>query len=622
MKNLKQQFSEPQRVAIEHHTGPCLVLAGPGSGKTLVITHRTKNLIEKYHVKPSNILVITFTKAAAKEMQERFRKLRGTNNDPVAFGTFHAIFFRILMYAYHLKIENILREEEKYKIITELVEDEDLNIEDEKDFVKSIISEISTVKGDMIDLNNYYSSNCSNDVFRSIYTKYHKILERKNLLDFDDMLVKCYELFVQRPDILKIWQEQFLYILIDEFQDINRVQYEIIKMLAAPENNLFIVGDDDQSIYRFRGARPEIMLGFEHDFENVKKVTLSENYRCSGKIIDAAKNLISHNQKRFEKDTKAVREWGCDIDFSIFKTQADESKHIVSDVRRYIEKGLEYRDIAILFRTNTGQRTVIEKLMEYNLPFHMKDSMPNIFEHFIARDIISYIHYAVGEGQRADLLRIINKPNRYIKREFLRSDKVTIDQLKGEFTDKRWMIERLDKLQFDLKLIRQLSPFGAISYIFQGIGYDDYIDDYADYRKIKPQELYDIRDEILESAKPYKTFEEWFDYIEKYGEELKRQTQVSKRLENAIELSTMHSSKGLEYKVVYIVDAIESVTPHAKAVLDDDIEEERRLFYVAVTRAKDELHIFWPKERFGKQVEVSRFVSELNMDKQSHASEV
>lgn len=588
-----------------------MVLSGPGSGKTLVITNRTYNLINIYKVNPANILVITFTKAAAKEMQERFRMISGSKREPVAFGTFHAIFFRILMYAYNYKTENILREDEKYRIITELIEDENLDIEDEKEFVNSIIFEISAVKGDMIDLKNYYSVNCSNEVFRRIYKRYHRVLESKRLLDFDDMLVKCYELLVNHEDVLKSWQEQFKYILIDEFQDINRIQYEIIKLLSKPQDNLFIVGDDDQSVYRFRGARPEIMLNFEKDFESTKKIYLNENYRCSGEIVRASINLIGHNEKRFTKDIKSVRDKGKQIDYSIFKNQTEEGKHIVYSIRKYLESGGKYSDIAVLFRTNTGQRSVVEKFMEYNLPFHLKDNMPNIYEHFIAKDIISYINYARGSNKRSDLLRIINKPNRYVKRDFLRNENITIDEIKHNYFDKKWMVERLSKFQSDLNLIKILSPFGALSYIFKGMKYDEYLDEYAEYRRIKPDELYDVRDEIIEASKEYKTFDEWFNHINEYGEQLKIQAAISKNIENAIELSTMHSSKGLEYKIVYIVDAIETVMPHSKALLDEDIEEERRLFYVAVTRAKDELHIFIPKERFGKKTVQSRFVNEL-----------
>lgn len=616
---MKKQFSDAQSKAINHYTGPCLVLAGPGSGKTLVITHRTKNLIQNYQVNPSNILVITFTKAAATEMQERFDKLMDGQKLPVSFGTFHAVFFKILKYAYNYRAENILREDMKYRIIKELVDRENLDLEDEKEFIASIIAEIGNVKGDMIDIENYYSSNCSDEVFRRIYKGYDDRLRRKNMLDFDDMLIMCYELFQARKDILSAWQNKYQFILIDEFQDINRVQYEVMKMLAEPQNNLFIVGDDDQSIYRFRGARPEIMLNFEKDYPGSKRIVLDENYRCSGAVVKAAGHLIAHNEKRFAKQIKVSQAEGTPVEYREFKSSAEENNRIISDIRNYVEQGGKYSDIAILFRTNIGPRFLVDKLMEYNLPFHMKDAMPNIYEHFIAKDVISYIKFATGETTREHFLRIINKPNRYISRELLRTEQVSIESLMGYFSDKRWMVERLDKLQFDLRMIKQMKPYAAINYIFQGVQYEDYLDEYAEYRRMKVEELYEVRDTLLQTAKEYDTFDDWFSHIEQYGKELEEQAKIYNRNENAIELSTMHSAKGLEYEIVYIIDAVEGVTPHGKAVLDEDIEEERRLFYVAVTRTKKELHVFWIKERFNKQVDKSRFVLEMCPEMEQNA---
>lgn len=611
---MKKQFSEAQNKAINHYTGPCLVLAGPGSGKTLTITQRTKKLIEQYGVNPANILVITFTKAAAVEMQERFEKLMEGQKMPVSFGTFHAIFFKILKYAYNYSAQNILREDEKYRIIKELIDNEHLEIEDEKEFVSSIISEIGNVKGDMIDISNYYSGNCSDEVFRNIYEKYDTILRNRNMVDFDDMLVMCYELFKARDDILKAWQKKYEFILIDEFQDINKVQYEIMKMLALPKNNLFIVGDDDQSIYRFRGARPEIMLNFHKDYENAVEILLDENYRSTENIVKTSLRLIKNNEKRFSKDIKATKEIGEPVTFKTFKSPAEENKFIVDDIFEHVKQGGKYLDIAVLFRTNTGPRFLVDKLMEYNIPFHMKDAMPNIYDHFIAKDIISYIKIAIGESSRENYLRIINRPKRYISRELLNTEEISITNLKRMYLDKKWMIDRLEKLEFDFVMLRKMTPFAAINYIRQGINYDEFLNDYAEFRKIKVEDLQEVINEIAEASKEFKTYDEWFEHIQDYTSELELQASMNKKLENAVELCTMHSSKGLEYDIVYIIDAVEGVTPHNKAVLDEDIEEERRLLYVAATRAKSKLNVFSIKERFNKPVEISRFVKEMMID--------
>lgn len=609
-------FNHQQRMAVEHVDHPCLVLAGPGSGKTTVITHRTKKLIEEEGISPSNILVITFTKAAAMEMQQRFLQLMGGKRLPVSFGTFHAVYFQILKYAYNYRAENIIREEKKYEILRNIVHKTELDISDENEFVANLISEISNVKGEMLDVAYYYSKNCPEEVFKKIFREYNDTLIRANLIDFDDMLVMCYELLTKRKDILKLWQDKYRYILIDEFQDINRVQYEVIRLLAKPQDNLFIVGDDDQSIYRFRGARPEIMLNFEKDYPETKKIILDTNYRSTPEIVAAAGKLIRNNKKRFEKQIRAERENGSKPVILPFDNVYKECNYILEEIEQLIAKGLTYQDMAVLYRTNTDPRTLLEKLMEHNIPFCMKDVIPNLYDHFIAKDIIAYINAAVdfrekGVMKRGDMLRLINRPKRYISRDVFPRAEVNLEDVKRFYQDKGYVLERISKLEYDLAMIRNMNPYAAIQYIRHGIGYEEYLTEYAEYRRMKPEELYDVLEELSEAAKPYKTYREWFKKIEEYGEELKKQARERQEKKDGITLATMHSSKGLEYRAVFIIDANETITPHKKALLPEDIEEERRLFYVAVTRAKDWLYICHCRERYGKETDVSRFVEEM-----------
>ena len=609
-------FNHQQRMAVEHVDHPCLVLAGPGSGKTTVITHRTKKLIEEEGISPSNILVITFTKAAAMEMQQRFLQLMGGKRLPVSFGTFHAVYFQILKYAYNYRAENIIREEKKYEILRNIVHKTELDISDENEFVANLISEISNVKGEMLDVAYYYSKNCPEEVFKRIFREYNDTLIRANLIDFDDMLVMCYELLTKRKDILKLWQDKYRYILIDEFQDINRVQYEVIRLLAKPQDNLFIVGDDDQSIYRFRGARPEIMLNFEKDYPEAKKIILDTNYRSTPEIVAAAGKLIRNNKKRFEKQIRAERENGSKPVILPFDNVYKECNYILEEIEQLIAKGLTYQDMAVLYRTNTNPRTLLEKLMEHNIPFCMKDVIPNLYDHFIAKDIIAYINAAVdfrekGVMKRGDMLRLINRPKRYISRDVFPRAEVNLEDVKRFYQDKGYVLERISKLEYDLAMIRNMNPYAAIQYIRHGIGYEEYLTEYAEYRRMKPEELYDVLEELSEAAKPYKTYQEWFKKIEEYGEELKKQARERQEKKDGITLATMHSSKGLEYRAVFIIDANETITPHKKALLPEDIEEERRLFYVAVTRAKDWLYICHCRERYGKETDVSRFVEEM-----------
>ena len=609
-------FNKEQRIAVDHVDGPCIVLAGPGSGKTTVITHRTKKLIEEEGVNPSGILVITFTKAAALEMQSRFVSIMNGNKLPVSFGTFHAVYFRILKYAYHYSAENIIREEKKYEILREIIQKMELDISDENEFISNILNEISAVKGEMMDLEHYYSKNCGEEIFKKIFHSYNDHLLRANLIDFDDMLIMCHELLSQRRDILKLWQDKYQYILIDEFQDINRVQYEVIRLLAQPENNLFIVGDDDQSIYRFRGARPEIMLNFEKDYPGAKRVILDMNYRSTGEIVRAAGKVIKNNKKRFDKDIRTVHGEGSKPEILQFKNVYEESRYIMDKINNYIERGYRYGDIAVLYRTNTNPRHLVERMMEFQMPFRIKDIIPNIYEHFIAKDILAYIHASRdfknrGKMKRSDILRIINKPKRYISREVFRKSEVDMEEVKRFYQDKGYVLERISKFEYDLAMIRNMNPFAAIHYMKNAVGYDTYIEEYAQYRRMKPEELYDIMDELAESAKPYKNYDEWFEHIAAYGEELKKQAKERMEKKDGVELATMHSSKGLEYRAVFIMDANESITPHKRALLPEDIEEERRLFYVAMTRAREELHIYYCGERYGKEAETSRFVEEV-----------
>lgn len=609
-------LSEAQKEAITHKQGPMLVLAGPGSGKTLVITKRTQYLIEDCGINPARILVITFTKAAAEEMKERFAKLMNGKNLGVNFGTFHAVFFKILRYAYNYNASNIISDEQKYRYYKELIDELDIEIEDEKEFIEGISSEISLVKSEKMDINNYYSMNCSEDNFAKLYAGYEKKLRKANLIDFDDMLLLCYELLVARADILALWQQKYEYILIDEFQDINKIQYNIIRLLAKPQDNLFIVGDDDQSIYRFRGAKPEIMLNFSNDYKNAKKVLLNYNYRSKGKIVEAALRVVKNNSKRYEKEITTIHEEGKEVEIKVVSDLPEENKTVLDLINHYHKQGFAYSQIAILYRTNTQPGALVEKLMEYNIPFRMRDAIPNIYEHWITKNIMAYIKIAMGCMDRSLFLQIINRPKRYIARECFADQVVNLEKVKEYYSDKSYVVERIEKLEYDLALLKKTNPFAAITYIRRAIGYDEYLREYADFRRMKVEELYDILSELQENSRDFKTYEEWFTHIDEYQEELKRQVEQRKnKFYDGVSLSTFHASKGLEYDVVIIIDANEGITPHRKALLLEDMEEERRMFYVAMTRAKSRLHIYSVKERFHKELACSRFVGEMLLDR-------
>ena len=649
-------FNQAQMTALEHRDGPMMVLAGPGSGKTTVITHRIKRLLEA-GVDPSGILVITFTKAAATEMKERFLRLAREEDekrkqaeqraggsrtgaekpffgtaDPgprrreacgtsleaagsrVSFGTFHSVFYHILKWAYRFPAGNVISGEEKRQYFKKFLDESEMEVEDEAEFISSIINEISYVKGERLDLKYYYSQNCPEEWFKKLYDGYDEMLKTTGKIDFDDMLVMCHELFTERKDILAAWQKKFKYILVDEFQDINLLQYQVVRMLALPENNLFIVGDDDQSIYRFRGAKPEIMLGFEKDFPGTKRVLLGTNYRSTKEIVETSLRLIEHNKVRFDKKLEPFRGSGRPVDFRVFDNPGHEMDTVAQSIRAYHDAGYQWSEIAVLFRTGANSGLMAERLMGYNIPFKLRDVIPNLYSHWIAKDLFAYMEIAAGSRKRSDFYRIMNRPNRYFSRDAFDTPIVSFERLKSFYQDRDWMEERICDLEADLRAMAPLKPVAAVNYIRKAIGYDDYLRSYAEFRRMKPEELFETADKLAESAAEFATFVEWKEHAARYEEELKKQNQEEREeTKDRVTLSTMHSAKGLEYPVVFVVDANEGIVPHHKAGLPADIEEERRLFYVALTRAKDRLHVAAVKERYHRKTDVSRFVEEAGL---------
>lgn len=617
-------FTKSQAKAVLHQEGPLLVLAGPGSGKTTVVTKRVQHLVQNCKVNPSQILVITFTKAAAGEMKSRYLRLMNESCTTVSFGTFHAVFFGILKLSYGFTAANILREETRYEYLKEAVDRLHLEIDDENEFLSGISEEISLMKNERIAPEHYFSKNCSEEIFGKIYGEYEERKQRARMIDFDDMLVYTWELLRQRPDILGAWQKKFQYILVDEFQDINQLQYDILKLLALPENNLFIVGDDDQAIYRFRGSKPEIMLNFQKDYPEAEQVLLSENFRSTKQIVKAAERVIGHNQTRYEKKLQAMGGEGKPVRLLTFADQHQECAFILKEIKDGLRQGLSPRDMAVIYRTNTQPRLLIQKLLEYGVPFKVRDRMPNLFEHWIAKNLFCYIRLAMGSNSRKDLLPVLNRPKRYMSRECLagtktesasaapeQKDQICWEQMLAYYEDKDYVCERIERLRYDIRMLGIMGPFAAINYIRHVVGYEDYLKEYAEFRRMKAEDLIDVLNELQESARDHKTFEEWFAYIEKYRSEMEQMNRRQQEVRDGVQLVTMHSSKGLEYERVFILDAAEGITPYKKAVLEADLEEERRMFYVAMTRAKKELTICYSKKQFSHEVKPSRFLQEM-----------
>lgn len=589
-----------------------MVLAGPGSGKTSVIVERTAYMTGEGKIPSSSVLVVTFSRAAAVEMKERFLKFTGQSSTRVTFGTFHGVFYGILKQAYNLTSANILSEEEKNGILRELALNFGGELASEGDFTEEIAKEISMVKGNRISLEHYYSSCCPDEVFRQIYGAYGNMLRERRKLDFDDMLLSCYELFDKRKDILRAWQQKFRYILVDEFQDINQLQYDIVRLLAEPENNLFIVGDDDQSIYHFRGARPEIMLNFTKDYRGAEKVVLDVNYRCSKRILDSAMKVIGRNKTRFQKELSTPNQEGEPVRLCEYANPREEYLSVTAELRKRLEQGENLENTAVLLRTNQEAEGLIAALMERQIPFTMKEKLPNLFQHWICRNLLAYMRFAQGERSRKLFLEIMNRPNRYISRDAVVSGReISFEQLRDFYKDKDWMCDRLTTMETHLRILKGLPPYAAINFIRKGMGYEEYLQEYALYRKIKPEELGEILDRLSESAKGMNTLKEWEEYIEDYTRKLEEQ--AGKQKKEGVQILTLHGAKGLEFDQVYILNVNEGSIPYRKAVLAPAVEEERRLFYVGMTRARKFLTLCYVKKQYEKEREPSRFLKEAGL---------
>lgn len=607
-------LNHAQTEAVAHNEGPCMVLAGPGSGKTLTIAKRIEYLIMKYKVRPEEILVITFTKYAAWEMKNRTRSICGPSSYAVTFGTFHGIYYGILKWAYRLNQSNLLSDEEKYRILREILPgidwDQEPEADEEKDYLQELAIEIGNVKNNCMDIEEYEPVKYTTEKFRKLYRTYEETKKKYRKIDFEDMLIQCRDLFMKRPDILKKWQEKFQYILVDEFQDVNQAQYDVVRMLAAPQDNLFVVGDDDQSVYGFRGANPGIMKEFMKDYPKARQILLDVNYRSSGYIVKGALRVIGNNKIRFEKKIEAFRKPDETVHVQEVKDPVQEAEYVLERIREYREKGVSYTEMAVLYRTNVDARAMSELMTEYQIPFVMKEHLNNIYEHFIALDMISYLRLSQGEYDRKYFLQIANRPNRYLTRESMKTGNVSYESLRRYYRDKDWMVDRIDQLEWDMKMICDKTPYAAIQYIRKRMGYDEFLKEYAAYRKISSEDLFAVLEEIWQNSKGYGTIKEWFEHIESYGKMLKEQNKKNGEKEG-VNLMTMHAAKGLEFDTVFVIEANEGSCPYKKATADEEIEEERRLFYVAMTRAKRKLVISYVKEKNGKDLLPSRFVSEL-----------
>lgn len=594
--------------------GPAMVLAGPGSGKTTVITHRIKNLIEKAEVRPENILVVTFTKAAAISMQKRFSTLmNGGKGQLVTFGTFHSVFYKILRKSRRYEATEILSERQKTDYIREIIGRYGISSNDISELSQNIINDIGNIKGNMLNAQEYEPSCCKKEDFIKVYNAYNLELKKDGKMDFDDILRECYLLLCENHTILEQWRELYKYILIDEFQDINRIQMNIIELLASPLNNIFVVGDDDQSIYGFRGARPEIMIEFKDYYPEAELIVLNVNYRSTQSIINVAGRVIENNKTRLDKCAHANNDKDFQPDIRKFRNQVEELKFVVSKIKKYENQGISLSEMAILVRNNSQIQEISSFLKNRKIEAESGKHRSNIYNGMVAKDILSYVRGALkfdGTYFNEDLIYVLNKPQRYISRQVVLSVNMNISAVRRIYSK-----NNIDSFLFHIEMIRKLPPQAALSYIRKGAGYEEYLRLYAIENNIPMSGLLKQLEQLVQECSKFNTLEQWINSIDSAqnseGQNFGKKSSGEGGTNNRINIMTMHGSKGLEFKAVFIVDANQGIIPTSKALRERDFEEERRLFYVAITRAIDYLNIYAVEERLGCPIEVSMFVEEM-----------
>lgn len=677
-------LNDAQRRAVTHGEGPLLLLAGPGSGKTFTITNRILYLL-KNGVTPEEILVITFTREAALSMQRRFQEMCGHLVYPVNFGTFHSCFYHILQKSGAAGAKNIIKNSEKKNLLLSVLKqyiqnNEALRMEREirerlKEDAAQILSAVSFYKNTL----KYETALKKIPAvwqphFEPVMEVYGQRVRKEGFLDFDDMLSECGRLLQENAEIRAYWQERFSHILIDEFQDINPVQYETVKLLSKAPHNIFAVGDDDQAIYGFRGAEPDCLRRFAEEF-NAERLLLDINYRSSNEIVQASLAVIGENKNRFEKKLRAVQRDesriqdaadNCGLDGITGNCGVESSSATSEGVAcvsfagreeqyRYVLDALNQASVrrescAVLFRTNSHMQGFAARLNREGIPYEIKEAAVSIYEHFIVKDILAYLETACGDAKREHFLRIVNKPSRYVSREAVAECGADIAKLKtyyerGNFSPahRTAVLAGLTSLEKQLRNMGRLSLHLAVEFCLKAAGYERYLRETAAAEEGRWQEWQEILEWIKGDAAQYPDLKEWLAAQEAYGMALAQGTVSAKRIggkpdgygetvdagreDNAetadgakridennrkpVQLMTVHGAKGLEFDRVWIPDCNEKIYPHGSLPDAAAVEEERRIFYVAMTRAKKGLELLYLTGTRERPRQPSRFLNPL-----------
>ncbi len=634
-------LNEDQKKAVFQMEGPVLILAGAGSGKTRTLTHRIAYMIEENGVNPWNILAITFTNKAAGEMRERVDKIVGFGSESIWVSTFHSTCVRILRrYAEHLGYDNhfaIYDTDDQKAVIKDICKRLQIDTKNIKE--RALMGVISSAKDELISPEEYVLRNMgdfSKKVYGDVYAEYQRALKKNNAMDFDDLLVKTVELFKLHPEILEYYQDRFLYIMVDEYQDTNTAQFELIRLLASKNRNLCVVGDDDQSIYKFRGANIRNILDFEQVYPDATVIKLEKNYRSTQNILDAANSVIRNNTKRKSKQLWTDKENGSLIHFRQFDTAYEEAEHVVSSIRSFVREGREYKDFAILYRTNAQSRLLEEKLVLSGMPYNVVGGI-NFYARKEIKDLLAYLKTIDNGRDDMACRRIINVPKRGIGATTVTKVQQYAEERNISFYD---ALCEANQIMTIGKSYVKLEPFVTMIQVFRtkaGIySLEELVRDviettgYVKEIEESDADTEEIKDRI---SNINELISKVVAYEEKVEEETGMKATLSGFLEevalvadidnveesdNRVLLMTLHSAKGLEFPVVYMTGVEDGIFPSYRTIMSDDadeMEEERRLAYVGITRAQEELHILCAKQRMingeTQYNPVSRFVKEI-----------
>ncbi len=601
------KLSKIQLDAVRVTEGPALIIAGPGSGKTTVLTNRIKFLIEEHKVAPEEILVITFSKAAALEMRTRFYSMCEDSFYPVTFGTFHSVFFQIIHTQYHYNTSHILTLQKKRELMRLALKRSRIIDYPENELVDTLLKEVAYYKNTNESADFKSDTNINSEMWKIAYKQYRDLQIAENKIDFEDMLLIVRNLFRKNREVLTHYRSIYKYILIDEYQDINDIQYDCVRMLAGDRANLWVCGDDDQSIYGFRGANPKIMLSFTDDYPNAAVVKLTDNYRSSKRIVEAAGKVIAENRNRFNKDIRGMGADGIPVELIHTKDEEEEDSRILEMINNTDKP---YTDIAILLRTNIQATRFADLLRRNDIPYSIKDSVVNPFMNAFFFDILSYLRLrdsmvSQSDFSIRDLLRILNKPSRYLRSDLINTGAKCLDEVIESLSGNLMYLQPLKVLKVQLRSMEKMDMYESINFIRKGIGYDNYMK-LRLMNRDRFSEYMENMNWIQDMAKTCDDLNELIYLSEHYEEMVKGNENAAGE---GVHLMTYHGSKGLEFDTVILPRINEGVVPGNRSRDTESIEEERRMFYVAMTRAKNRLIISFKIGTRLKPALPSRFIN-------------